>query len=147
MTWPIGAIWRPFDYLNEQIHIALHYLHGEKVIQGFHRLSLFNVTHNFLTWSEREMGGGFVDSYLEPFLARHPEIKYGYLIELNTSPKPNLTRKGQSGHSPPKRRRQKGNCANMRTIRAFNRCGAGNAEEAGAHLQGLGVGLCQGEVA
>lgn len=28
------------------------------------------------------MGGGFVDLYLEPFLARYPGIKYGYLIEL-----------------------------------------------------------------
>jgi hypothetical protein len=28
------------------------------------------------------MGGGFVDLYLEPFLARYPGVKYGYLIEL-----------------------------------------------------------------
>ncbi len=28
------------------------------------------------------MGGGFVDLYLEPFVARFPSIKYGYLIEL-----------------------------------------------------------------
>jgi hypothetical protein len=57
------------------------HLHGEKVIQGF-LIAYLNVTHNFLTWSEREMGGGFVDLYLEPFLARYPGVKYGYLIEL-----------------------------------------------------------------
>jgi len=28
------------------------------------------------------MGGGFVDLYLEPFVARFPMIQYGYLIEL-----------------------------------------------------------------
>ena len=77
--------WRPFfAYLNEQIQqqaSVRDHLHGEKVIQGF-LIAYLNVTHNFLTWSEREMGGGFVDLYLEPFLARYPGIKYGYLIEL-----------------------------------------------------------------
>ncbi|MFN8490770.1 MAG: AAA family ATPase [Caldilineaceae bacterium] len=77
--------WRPFfDYLNEQIRqqaSVRDHLHGEKVLQGF-LIAYLNVTHNFLTWSEREMGGGFVDLYLEPFLARYPDIKYGYLIEL-----------------------------------------------------------------
>ena len=28
------------------------------------------------------MGGGFVDLYLEPFLPGYPDMKYGYLIEL-----------------------------------------------------------------
>ena len=28
------------------------------------------------------MGGGFVDLYLEPFLARYPDMRFGYLIEL-----------------------------------------------------------------
>jgi hypothetical protein len=77
--------WRPFfDYLNEQIQqqaSVRDHLHGEKVIQGF-LIAYLNVTHNFLTWSEREMGGGFVDLYMEPFLARYPGVKYGYLIEL-----------------------------------------------------------------
>lgn len=77
--------WRPFfDYLNVQIRqqaSVRDHLHGEKVIQGF-LIAYLNVTHNFLTWSEREMGGGFVDLYLEPFLARYPDIKYGYLLEL-----------------------------------------------------------------
>lgn len=77
--------WRPFfDYLNEQIQqqaSVRDHLHGEKVIQGF-LIAYLNVTHNFLTWSEREMGGCFVDLYMEPFLARYPGVKYGYLIEL-----------------------------------------------------------------
>ena len=77
--------WRPFfAYLHEQISqqaSVRDHLHGEKMLQGF-LLAYLNVTHNFLTWSEREMGGGFVDLYLEPFIARYPDIKYGYLIEL-----------------------------------------------------------------
>ena len=77
--------WLPFfDYLvaaiQEQASVRDH-LNGEKVIQGF-LIAYLNTTHNFLTWSEREMGGGFVDLYLEPFLGRYPEMKYGYLIEL-----------------------------------------------------------------
>ena len=48
--------WRPFfDYLNEQIGqqaSVRDHLHGEKVIQGF-LIAYLNVTHNFLTWSER----------------------------------------------------------------------------------------------
>lgn len=28
------------------------------------------------------MGGGFVDFYLEPFLARYRDMKFGYLVEL-----------------------------------------------------------------
>ncbi|MFN8486709.1 MAG: AAA family ATPase [Caldilineaceae bacterium] len=57
------------------------YLNGEKVIQGF-LLAYLNVSNFFLTWPEREMGGGFVDLYLEPFLARYPDMKFGYLLEL-----------------------------------------------------------------
>jgi len=77
--------WRPFfDSLNqavaEQASIRDH-LNAEKVFHGF-LLAYLNVTHHFHTWSEREMGGGFVDFYLEPFIARFPNIRYGYLIEL-----------------------------------------------------------------
>jgi len=77
--------WRPFfDYLNQAIEeqrAMRDHLNAEKVFHGF-LLVYLNVTHHFHTWSEREMGGGFVDLYLEPFIARFPNIKYGYLIEL-----------------------------------------------------------------
>ena len=55
-----------FDFLAEAVKqqtSVRDYLNGEKVIQGF-LLVYLNVTHFFLTWSEREMGGGFVDLYL-----------------------------------------------------------------------------------
>ncbi|MBV7329209.1 ATP-binding protein [Chloroflexi bacterium TSY] len=73
-----------FDFLKNEIQqqaSVRDYLDGEKMIQGF-LLAYLNITHFFLTWSEREMGGGFVDLYLEPFLARYTDMKFGYLIEL-----------------------------------------------------------------
>jgi hypothetical protein len=77
--------WQPFfDFLAAEIEQQTSirdYLNGEKVIQGF-LLSYLNVSHFFLTWPEHEMGGGFVDLYLEPFLARFPDMCFGYLIEL-----------------------------------------------------------------
>lgn len=78
-----------FDFLTEEIHkqtSVRDYLNGEKVIQGF-LLAYLNVTHFFLLWSEKEMGGGFVDFYLEPFLARYPDMRYGYLIEMKYIPR------------------------------------------------------------
>ena len=88
--------WKPFfDYLSaeiqEQASVRDH-LNGEKVIQGF-LIAYLNVTHNFLTWSEREMGGGFVNLYLEPFLGRYPDMKYGYLIELEYISNTNFNKK------------------------------------------------------
>ncbi len=77
--------WRGFfDFLAEQVGkqtSVRDYLNGEKVIQGF-LLAYLNVSTLFVPWSEREMGGGFADIYLEPSLARYPDIGYGYLIEL-----------------------------------------------------------------
>ncbi len=82
--------WQPFfDFLAEQVAqqtSVRDYLGGEKVIQGF-LLAYLNVTYFFIPWSEREMGGGFADIYLEPFLARYPDIRYGYLIELKYLPR------------------------------------------------------------
>lgn len=79
-----GAWQEFFDYLATEIKAQTSvrdYLSAEKVIQGF-LLAYINVSHLFLTWSEKEMGGGFVDLYLEPFLARYPDMQFGYLIEL-----------------------------------------------------------------
>ncbi len=57
------------------------YLMGEKVIQIF-LLAYLNVADYYLTRTEHEMGKGFADLYLEPFLAKNERVKYGYLIEL-----------------------------------------------------------------
>ncbi|KPA16589.1 hypothetical protein MHK_003178, partial [Candidatus Magnetomorum sp. HK-1] len=77
--------WKPFfQYLSEQINqqtAIRDYLHGEKVIQGF-LLAYLNIADYYITQSEQEMNKGFSDIYLEPFLARYPDLKYSYLIEL-----------------------------------------------------------------
>jgi len=61
------------------------------MIQGF-LLAYLNVTNFFLTWSERELGKGFTDLYLEPFLARYPDMRFGYLIELEYIPRNEFSR-------------------------------------------------------
>ncbi|MGE0083823.1 MAG: AAA family ATPase [Desulfococcaceae bacterium] len=77
--------WRPvFDFLAEETEkqtSVRDYLEGEKVIQGF-LLAYLNVTDFFLTKSEQEAAKGFCDLWLEPFLARFPDMPFGYLIEL-----------------------------------------------------------------
>lgn len=77
--------WQPFfDYVMGEVKSQASirdYLSAEKMIHGF-LLAYLNVSHLFLTWSEKEMGGGFVDFYLEPFLARYHDMKFGYLVEL-----------------------------------------------------------------
>jgi hypothetical protein len=73
-----------FRFLAEEVEKQTSirdYLSGEKVIQTF-LLAYLNVTDLYLTRTEDEMGKGFVDIYLEPFLPKYPDIKYGYLIEL-----------------------------------------------------------------
>ena len=86
--------WEPvFDFLAAEVHrqtAVRDYLAGEKVIQGF-LLAYLNITDFFLTWSERELGGGFADIYLEPFLARYPDVGYGYLVELKYIPRRKFT--------------------------------------------------------
>ncbi len=77
--------WDPvFQFLAgevEQQTSIRDYLTGEKVIQTF-LLAYLNVTDYYITRTEEEMGKGFVDIYLEPFLSKYPDLKYGYLIEL-----------------------------------------------------------------
>jgi hypothetical protein len=57
------------------------YLAGEKVIQGF-LLAYLTVADFFTVQSETELNKGFCDLFLEPFRAKYPDIRYGYLIEL-----------------------------------------------------------------
>ncbi|MDM8537487.1 AAA family ATPase [Desulfobacterales bacterium HSG17] len=77
--------WQPvFEFLSEEVKKQTSirdYLEGEKVIQGF-LLAYLNITDFFLTRTEQETGKGFCDLWLEPFLARFPDMPFGYLIEL-----------------------------------------------------------------
>lgn len=68
------------DEVEKQTSIR-DYLTGEKVIQTF-LLAYLNVTDFYLSRSEEEMSKGFADIYLEPFTAKYPDVKYGWLIEI-----------------------------------------------------------------
>ena len=57
------------------------YIDGEKVVQAFFAAYL-GLTDHFVLHSERELSKGYADLHLEPFLPRHPDMGYGYLIEF-----------------------------------------------------------------
>ena len=57
------------------------YMDGEKVIQGF-LAAYLSVTDHFVFQTERELGGGYADICLEPFLQRFTDMRHGYVIEL-----------------------------------------------------------------
>ena len=57
------------------------YIAGEKVIQGF-LAAYLGATDHFVFHTERELGGGYADICLEPFLVRFADMRHGYLIEL-----------------------------------------------------------------
>jgi hypothetical protein len=77
--------WQPvFQFLAQEVNQQTSirdYLSGEKVIQTF-LLAYLNVTDYYITRTEKEMGKGFVDLYLEPFVTKYNDIQYSYLIEL-----------------------------------------------------------------
>ena len=88
--------WRPaVDYLADAIQAqssVRDYLREEKMVQGF-LAAYLGATDHFLfstaeregaplACKEREFSKGYVDFCLEPFVARHPRARHGYLIEL-----------------------------------------------------------------
>jgi len=77
--------WKPvFQFLADEVKKQTSirdYLTGEKVIQTF-LLAYLNVTDYYITRTEEEMGKGFADMYLEPFLSKYPDVSHSYLIEL-----------------------------------------------------------------
>ncbi|MGK5091773.1 AAA family ATPase [Deltaproteobacteria bacterium TL4] len=83
MAW-LGEWEAFFDMLasaiQEQTSIR-DYMEGEKVIQGF-LLAYLHICDFFLTRTEQELGKGFADILLEPFIAKYPDIPYGYVMEL-----------------------------------------------------------------
>ena len=77
--------WRPvFERLAEAVERQAgirDHLAGEKMVQGF--LTAYLATSNYyLFHSERELGGGYADIWLEPNAVAHPDAPYGYLLEL-----------------------------------------------------------------
>ena len=77
--------WEPvFRFLADEIKKQTSirdYLNGEKVVQTFF-LAYLNVSDFFIVRSEKEMGKGFCDLFMEPFAEKYPDIEYAFLIEL-----------------------------------------------------------------
>ena len=77
--------WRPaIEFLCDAIAAQTgirDYIDGEKVAHAF-LAAHFSMVGHFVIHSERELNKGYADLYLEPFLARYPDIAYGYVIEL-----------------------------------------------------------------
>ena len=77
--------WRPaLEFLAEAIAAQTgirDYLDGEKVVQAF-LAAHFSIVGHFLIHSERELNKGYADLHLEPFLARYPDMAYGYVLEI-----------------------------------------------------------------
>ena len=77
--------WRPaIEFLAEAVAAQTgirDYLDGEKVVHAF-LAAHFSLAGHFLIHSERELNKGYADLHLEPFLARYPDVRYGYVIEL-----------------------------------------------------------------
>ncbi|MGK5093015.1 PD-(D/E)XK nuclease domain-containing protein [Deltaproteobacteria bacterium TL4] len=44
-----------------------------------------------MSYSEKELNKGYADLFLEPFLAKYPEVPFGYLIELKYFKRNELT--------------------------------------------------------
>jgi len=83
MAW--RGEWTPVvDFLRDAVAQQTgirDYMAGEKVIQGF--LAAYLGSSRFFQFhSEHELGKGYADLFLEPFLARHPDLPFGYVIEL-----------------------------------------------------------------
>ncbi len=77
--------WKPlFQFIAREIETQTsirNYLDGERAVQMF-LLAYLNISDYYICQTEREMSKGYSDFFLEPFLARFPDVKYGYLIEM-----------------------------------------------------------------
>ena len=77
--------WRPaVEYLRDAIAAQTgirDYIDGEKVAHAF-MAAHFSIVGHYVIHSERERNKGYADLHLGPFLARYPDMAYGYVIEL-----------------------------------------------------------------
>ena len=91
--------WRPvLEFLSEAIAAQTgirDYIAGEKVMHGF-LAAYLSVANYYVFRSEAELGKGHADIALEPLIARFPQLRRGYLIELKY-----LKRSGRSQRGEP----------------------------------------------
>ena len=88
--------WRPlFEFISDAIKnqtSVRDYLEGERAVQVF-MLAYLSMTEYYIASTEREMSKGYADIFLEPFLSKFPDMRFGYLIELKYIPRGEYTDK------------------------------------------------------
>lgn len=77
--------WKPlFDYIGQRMETSLSLrdlIRGEKSIQAFLYVYL-GLSDLYILHSEKELGKGYADILLEPFIAKYQGVKFSYLIEI-----------------------------------------------------------------
>ncbi|MDQ1354126.1 MAG: hypothetical protein QG657_4435 [Acidobacteriota bacterium] len=61
------------------------FITGEKSLQAFLNVYL-GLSDLYLVHGEKELNMGYADLFMEPFVARYPEVTYAYLIEIKYVP-------------------------------------------------------------
>ena len=83
--WRRYSGWRPvLEFLSGAIARQTgirDYIGGEKVVQGL-LAAYLSIADYYVFRSEAELGKGHADISLEPLIARYPQLRRGYLIEL-----------------------------------------------------------------
>jgi len=73
-----------FEYLSQKVEEQSgirDYIEGHQVIKGF-LLAYMSIADYYIIESDRERKKGYADLFLKPFLAKYPDLRYSYLIEL-----------------------------------------------------------------
>ncbi|MCU0288370.1 MAG: PD-(D/E)XK nuclease domain-containing protein [Acidobacteria bacterium] len=61
------------------------FITGEKSLQAFLNVYL-GLSDLYLVHGEKELNMGYADLFMEPFIARYPEVTHAYLIEIKYVP-------------------------------------------------------------
>ncbi len=77
--------WKPlFQYISGRMRESMSLrdlVTGEKSIQAFLNVYL-GLSNLYIIHAEKEMNKGYADIVMEPFVARYPDIRYGYILEI-----------------------------------------------------------------
>ncbi len=77
--------WKPmFDYISKRMEAGMglrDLIDREKMAQVF-LVAYLGLSNLYFTHSEKELGKGYADIVLEPFMAKYEGIKYSYIIEI-----------------------------------------------------------------
>lgn len=80
-----GGKWKPlFEYIARQMNKSMSLrdlIEGENSVRAFLNVYL-GLSQLYIIHTEKESNNGYADIVMEPFIARYPEIKYVYMLEI-----------------------------------------------------------------